>query len=94
MAIVGVSIVHVNTQRVGIAFTVKGTFELDDQISATMIEYSDEVNPAQVADSTVTAGEATFSFVHPGYTEPGTHTLTVSAGGVSAKSNLFVVVQA
>lgn len=90
--IIGITIDHVNTQRVGIAFTVRGAFVLDDQISATALEYSDEVSTATVADSTVTAGEATYSFVRPGYAAPGMHTLTVSAGGVSAKSNLFVVV--
>lgn len=93
MAIIGVDIVHVNTQRVAIPFTVKGTLELDDQISSTMIEFSDESSSAQVAASTVTAGTATFSFVHPGYAEPGMHTLTVAVtGGASVKSNLFVVV--
>lgn len=93
MAIIGVTIVHVNTQRVGIAFTVRGSFELDDLISATQIEYSDETNPATVAAATVEAGEATWSFVHSGYAEPGMHTLSVAlVGGISAKSNLFVVV--
>lgn len=90
--IIGLTLNHINTQRVGIAFTVRGEFELDDNISATSVEYSDESSTATAAAATVTAGEAVYSFVHPGYAEPGQHTLTVSAAGVSAKSNLFVVV--
>lgn len=95
MAISGIALVHVNTQRTNIPFTVRGTFELDDQISTTEIEYSDDVNTAQLASPVITAGDATFSFVHPGYPAVGTHTLTVAiVTGLSARSNPFDVVEA
>jgi hypothetical protein len=95
MAISGIRLVHVNTQRVNIPFTVRGEFLLDDQISTTMIEYSDDVNTARPAASMITAGDARFEFVHPGYDAVGTHTLTISlVTGLSVRSNPFDVVEA
>jgi hypothetical protein len=94
MAITAIRLIHINTQRVNIPFTVVGHFELDDEISAATIEYSDDVNTARPAAPTIVSnGEAKFSFVHPGYAEVARHTLTISlANGVSVKSNPFDVV--
>lgn len=93
MGIASIVLTHVNTQRVNIPFTVKGVFELDDSISTTEIEFSDDTNNARLASPVITAGDATFSFVHPGYPAVGTHVLTVSiATGLSVQSNPFNVV--
>lgn len=84
--ITNLKVATITAQRVGVAFTVSGTF----QITASLIYTDDKGTSAISVPETFT-----FSFVRPGYKVVGTQTLTVGvAGGVSAKSNAFRVVKA
>lgn len=91
-----VTIAHVNAQRVGVAFTVQGTFRFDGDNPIGNLQYLDDKGTAKVAGASVLAsGAYAFSFVHPGYTKVGTYTLTVgTSGGATATSNQFQVVKA
>lgn len=93
MAIINPTLSHVNTQRVGVAFTVHGTFQFADPAWVAALEYSDGVSTAKPANLKTTVGTNVFSFVHPGYVTPGKYTLTVAVpGGMSTNSNEFEVV--
>ena len=95
MPITNLSITHINTQRIGVAFTVTGSFQFTYPGWSVALEYSDDTANATAANANITLGTNVFKFVHPGYTTAGTHTLTVATpNGVSAKSNPFNVVKA
>lgn len=84
--ITNLKVATITAQRVGVAFTVSGTF----QTTASLIYTDDKGTSAISVPETFT-----FSFVHPGYKAVGTQTLTVGVpGGVSTKSNVFKVVKA
>lgn len=84
--ITNITVTSMNSQRVGVAFTVRGTFK----IAAGALTYADDKG----VPSAIPLQETfTYSFVHPGFNATGTQTVTVGVpGGVSAKSNTFKVV--
>lgn len=82
--ITAITMTPVNTQRIGVAFTVRGT------IQYAALAYSDDGGTM----GTLIPETFAYSFVHPGFTSTATaQTLTVGVpGGVSVKSNAFKIV--
>lgn len=86
--ITNITVTPVNSQRVGVAFTVRGTF----QIAAGALTYTDDKG---VPVAIPVRETFTYSFVHPGFNAAGTQTITVGVPrGVWAKSNAFKVIKA
>lgn len=92
--VASVTVATISTQRVGTAFTVRGTFAFDGDNPVSSLQYMDDKGAAKPANATVVAPDVyTYSFVHSGYTKAGTYTLTVgAANGATAKSNTFQVI--
>ena len=87
-----ITIATVNTQRVKVAFTVKGTFAYDEPVSN--LQYADDKGALHPTNAVLVKPDVySFSFVHPGYTKAGTYRLSVGVpGGVIVASNQFKVV--
>jgi hypothetical protein len=88
-----VTVDPVNTQRVGVAFTVTCSLAFSGDNPVTSLQYADGSGPMRSIYVTAVMPDIyTLDFVHPGYATPGTYQVTVGAGGVSGISNKFKVV--
>ena len=88
------TISHINTQRIGVAFTVNISFQLPG--GAANLTFTDDKGSPQVASPVVTTRATTVSFQHPAPTKVGMHTVTLFASGDpsnSVTSNAFQVVR-
>jgi len=85
IAVKNVAIDTIPTQYVNTAFHITGSFQLIPMGTKFIVD-------GQSGSQAMGVQPCKFSFPHPGYSQPGGETLTVSVLGVSAKSNRFPVV--
>lgn len=87
-----VTLDHINAQRVGVAFTVHGTFEFERSAPVNLQFGDDKGALKNITNVTFKPGIFSFSYVHPGYNKAGTYTLIVGApNGATAQTNSFIV---
>lgn len=85
------TLAHINTQRVGVAFTIYGTYQLTTDPETLQVK---DDNTTVSVTTSFTPGISGFSFVHPGFHATGTYTITVldHVTSSSVVSNQFQVV--